>query len=59
LAAAALVAFATMLWGNHPDEADNLVNGWLITKGFRRADAVASRAPIETDLAPSARATAA
>jgi hypothetical protein len=33
--------------------------GWLIAKGFRPADAVASGAPIETDLASSARATAA
>jgi hypothetical protein len=33
--------------------------GWLIAKGFRRADAVASRAQIETDIAPSARTTTA
>jgi hypothetical protein len=33
--------------------------GWLIAKGFRRADAVPSVAPVETDLASSARATAA
>jgi len=33
--------------------------GWLIAKGFRPADAVAFGAPIETDLASSARATAA
>ena len=33
--------------------------GWLIAKGFRPADVLASGAPIETDLASSARATAA
>jgi hypothetical protein len=34
--------------------------GWLIAKGFRPADAVAaSEAPVEADLASSARATAA
>jgi hypothetical protein len=33
--------------------------GWLIAKGFRPADAVASGAPVEADLASSARATAA
>jgi hypothetical protein len=33
--------------------------GWLIAKGFRPADALASGAPIEAGLASSARATAA
>ena len=33
--------------------------GWLIAKGFRRADAVASGAPVEADLVPSAQAAAA
>jgi hypothetical protein len=33
--------------------------GWLIAKGFRPADAVASGAPVEADLASSAQATAA
>jgi hypothetical protein len=33
--------------------------GWLIAKGFRPADAVASRAPVETDLASRAQAAAA
>ncbi len=33
--------------------------GWLIAKGFRPADAVASKAPVEADLASSAQATAA
>jgi hypothetical protein len=33
--------------------------GWLIAKGFRPADVVASGAPIGTDLASSAQATAA
>jgi hypothetical protein len=33
--------------------------GWLIAKGFRPADAVASKAPVEADPASSARAAAA